>query len=335
MVKVGVIGLGMMGNVHLDAYAKRDDAEVIAISDKSPKLLSGEARTQGNIEGQDENTFDYDSVRKYDEGMDLINDPEVELVDVCLPTPLHFQYASAVLDAGKHLMVEKPLERNSEQAFELAKRAENAKGLAMVGMCLRFWPGWTWLKEQVEQGTYGKVLFAQFRRVATHPGGNFYLNGEMSGGAILDLHIHDTDFVQHCFGRPEAVTSFGYSNRTSEPDHVVTHYHYDNGPQVVAEGSWAMHSTFPFNMQFTVNFEEATAVYDLAAENTLTLYHGDEPQVVPLDEAMGYDFEIGYFLDCIGKGEAPTTVTLEDGAWAVKIVEAERESILSGKRISL
>ncbi len=126
----------------------------------------------------------------------------------------------------------------------------------------------------------------------------------------LDLHIHDTDFVQFCFGMPKAVTSFGYSKITNQPDHVFTHYHYDDVPLVVAEGSWAMADGFSFNMQFTVNFEQATAVYDLQTPHPLMLYQkGHPPQAVPVENTMGYDLEIDYFLKCIQSGKRSIVVT--------------------------
>ena len=106
MVNVGVIGLGMMGATHLDAYAKRDDVAVVAVSDADPDKLSGKKAAGGNIEGQAQGGVDLSKASKYAEGMALIDDPQVELVDICLPTPMHMDYALAVLKAGKHLLVD-------------------------------------------------------------------------------------------------------------------------------------------------------------------------------------------------------------------------------------
>jgi len=120
MIKVGVIGIGMMGSTHLDIYSRLKQARVVAISDIDPDKLSGKARAKGNIEGQAQGLFDMAAVRKHDEGMKLIADEEVELVDICLPTPLHMKYARAALKAGKHVMVEKPLARTRREADILA-----------------------------------------------------------------------------------------------------------------------------------------------------------------------------------------------------------------------
>jgi len=107
-------------------------------------------------------------------------------------------------------------------------------------MCLRFSPEWVWLQKAIRTGTYGQVLAARFRRVAEPPawGQKNFFNGAESGGGLFDLHIHDTDFVQYCFGRPEAVFSTGYSKMSGAIDHVVTQYQFASGPIVHAEGSW-------------------------------------------------------------------------------------------------
>jgi predicted dehydrogenase len=336
MINVGVIGLGMMGLTHLDVYAKRSDVNVVAISDKDPQRLSGKTRAVGNVEGQAQGSFDLSRAKAYEEGMELIKDKSVELVDICLATPLHVEYAIAALRKGKHVLVEKPLARTSKDAQRLAKRAAKAKGFAMCAMCMRFWPGWTWLKEAVDNKTYGRVLSASFKRLATMPSGAFYANGALSGGAILDLHLHDADFVQFVFGKPAAVWSRGYSKTSGEIDHILTHYLFEGEgapPLITAEGSWAMAAPYEFRMQYTVNFDDATAVFDLLSPTPLVLYRNGQKETVPLASEMGYDLEIGYFLDCIAKGERPSVVTMDDAADAVRLIEAEAKSVANGKPV--
>jgi predicted dehydrogenase len=338
MINVGVIGLGMMGQTHLDVYAKRGDVKVVAISDRDPERLSGKVRAAGNVEGQAQGAFDLSRATAYAEGMDLIKDKSVDLVDICLATPLHVEYAIAALRKGKHVLVEKPLARTFKDAQKLAKAAAKAKGMAMCAMCMRFWPGWTWLKEAVEKQTYGSIRSASFKRLATMPPGAFYANGELSGGAILDLHLHDADFVQFVFGMPAAVFSRGYSKTSGAIDHVTTQYLYEGDgatPLIAAEGTWAMAGPYEFRMQYTANFDRATAVFDMLSPTPLVLYHDGQKETIALPAAMGYELEIGYFLDCITKGERPTTVTLEDAANAIKLIEAEAKSVQTGKIVRL
>lgn len=332
MVRAGVIGLGVMGTTHLDAYRNVSGVEVVAVADRDESRLRGDHQSRGNIDGQAEGGFDLSSAKKYTEGTDLIRDPDVDLVDICLATPLHAQFAIEALQAGKHVLIEKPFARTSEEAKRILDVAAKSKGQAMCAMCMRFWPGWDWLKEAADSGRYGKVRSAVFRRVGSHPGGPFYSNGELSGGAILDLHIHDADFVQHLFGVPEAVTSHGYKKNTDHVDHVTTVYHYPDGPHVVAEGGWAMAEGFAFTMTYCVNFENATAVFDISKEQPLMLYEpGKEPAAVKVGPGMGYVSQLAYFVDCITSGRAPKRVTLQDAAQSILLIEAEAQSVETGK----
>ena len=336
MVNVGVIGLGMMGNTHLDAYSKLSNANVVAIADTDPDRLTGKTKAEGNVEGQAQGDFDFGSARQYSEGMQLIADEDVQLVDICLITPLHCEFALAALEAGKHVLIEKPLARTYEQAQQIVDAARKAKGLAMPAMCMRFWPGWDWAKEAVDKNAYGKVLSASFRRVAEHPGGPFYSDGARSGGALLDLHIHDTDFVQHCFGLPKAVFSRGYRTVSGAVDHLVTNFIYDDVPMVVAEGGWAMPQGFGFSMSYTINFEQAFAEFTYDGQSRVKLIEvGQEPRQIEFGAEMGYDREIAYFLQCIEQGEAPSRVTLEDAAASIRIAEAQAQSIDQSESVSL
>ena len=92
---------------------------------------------------------------------------------------------------------------------------------------------------------------------------------------------------------------------------------------------------FVFNMSYSANFEKATAVFDSAAEHALTVFRDGQSQPIELDPTMGYTFELQYFVNCIEKNEKPKIVTLADGRNTVKIVEAEVESVQSGKRIEV
>ena len=336
MIKVGVAGLGMMGSTHLDVYSRLSDVEVVAVADKVPELRNGNKQAGGNIEGQAQGGFDFERVRQYEDAIQLIEDPELDVVDICLTTPLHRQFATAALEAGKHVLIEKPLALSSENARQLAEVAADAPGLSMCCMCMRFWPGWTWLKDAVESGEYGNVLSANFRRLTQHPGGEFYSDASQCGGAILDLHIHDTDFIHHLFGVPESVTSIGYNQVTKGIDHVFTTYEYPHIPIVTAEGSWAMAPGFGFQMQYQVNFERGTASYNLAESEPLTFTEpGKSSKTIPIDSEMGYYYELQYFLDCIKSGRSIERVTLQEAADSIRIVEAEAESVRLKHPVSL
>jgi predicted dehydrogenase len=337
MVRVGVVGLGMMGLTHLQVYRSRSDVEIAAICDSDPDRLSGKVKAAGNVEGQAMSSVSsLEGTQRCSDIYQLIGNQDIDLVDICLPTDMHIRFGCEVLQAGQHLMIEKPLARTSADAMRLVEAAEQAKGNTFVGHCMRFWPGWTWLHQAIQEQRYGKVYGAKFQRLVNHPGGPFYSDGARSGGAALDLHVHDTDFIQFCFGMPKAVTSFGYCKITTEADHLITHYEYDDVPLVIAEGSWAMTDGFTFNMGFTVNFEDATAVYDIARPAPLVLYEkGQPPAEIPVSPVMGYDLEIEYMLQCIHEGRRPSVVTARDAMNTLRIIEAETASVRTGRRVAI
>lgn len=334
-IRVGIVGMGFMGLTHLDAYTKQDGVEVVALADRDTDRLSGKTKAGGNIEGAAEGGFDFSKAKQYTDADELFADPDVDAVDICLPTPAHVPFGLKAIASGKHVLIEKPLARNYADAMKLVEAAEASDKVVMPAMCMRFWPGWTWLKKAVDEQTYGKVLGATFRRVASHPKGGFYADGAANGGAALDLHIHDSDFIQHLFGMPKAVNSVGYSNKTDEVDHIITHYQTDQAAMVSAEGAWAMADGFAFRMQFIVNFEHATATFSSDADPAMMLAQDGENTPIELDPGMGYDHEIGYFLACIRAGKRPETVTMRDAANAVRLVEAEVQSVRSGQPVAL
>jgi predicted dehydrogenase len=333
MLNVGVIGIGGMGTTHLDAYVKIEGAQVVAVADPIEERRAGRKSAKGNIKGQAEGGHDFSTFAQYDEGLKLIADPDVALVDICVPTPLHGHFVRAALAAGKHVLTEKPFALTGAEADQLVEAGEKAKGVLMCALCMRFWPAWVWLKQAIDQQTYGKVLAAHFRRVAQHPGVSFYCDGDACGGGILDLHVHDTDFVQYCFGMPEAVFSRGYAKPTNRIDHVTTHFLYPDVPVVVAEGGWAMARGFGFQMQYTVNFEHATAVFDIAADDQLKLIADGEVSAVSVPAGMGYEHELRYLVDCITNGTRPTRADAASAARTVHLVEAEVASIAAGQPV--
>jgi predicted dehydrogenase len=335
MIRVGIIGLGMMGGMHYRAWREIGGVEVVAVADADPRRAAGDLSTSwSNLPGAAKQ-LDMSGIRGTTNPRKLIAMGEVDLVDVCVPTPAHARLAVAALKAGKHCVCEKPLARTARQARQIAAAAHNAKGFCLPAMCVRFWPQWAWLAEAVRGGQYGKVLDANFRRVGSMPPG-WFADGRLSGGAILDLHLHDTDFVKFAFGKPEAVQSFGRVGKTGCIDQLVTHYMYgDGGPVVTAEGSWAMSAGFPFRMDYTVNFERATAEYVMLREQPLVIYQDGQATPHACEGADGYHNELAYMARCVATGEAPSIITAADAAESIEIVEAEARSIRTGRRVKV
>ncbi|MDB6129999.1 MAG: Oxidoreductase domain protein [Verrucomicrobiales bacterium] len=323
--------MGFMAMTHLKAYAQLKNARIVALFNPSGKNLDGDfSRVAGNVGTNEPFRLSMEGIRTYTQFSEFLADGEIDVVDICAPTPSHPELAIAALRSGKHVLCEKPLARTSKIASSIVTAAGKASGFFMPAMCIRFWPEYAWLKEQIQSGQHGRVLAARFRRVTEPPGWgqHNFLNGSRSGGALLDLHIHDTDFIHYCFGKPERVYSSGYSKLSGAIDHVVTQYEYPS-TIVSAEGTWAMTPGFGFNMSYTVVFENATVDFDIArgAEALKLFVAGKPAEIIELKQADGYVQELAYFLSCIEKNERPLRVTAQDALDAIVICEAEEESI--------
>jgi predicted dehydrogenase len=336
-VNIAVVGLGFMGVTHLRAYQKISNARIVAVCGTHRLPENGVLRgVAGNIKTTDAIHLG-SGVKIYRQFDELLADPAVELVDICTPTPFHAAQAIAALKSGKHVLCEKPLARTSGDARRILKASVSAKGFLMPAMCMRFWPGWNELKQMVVKKSHGKVLAASFRRVSQMPEWSFrntYAGGD-AGGALYDLHIHDADFVNFLFGRPQSVFSSGIVGRNNAINHVVTQYHYPGGPVVQAEGSWLLASGF--NMSFTVNFEHATLSFDFARSgDTLQLNEtGKKIRTLKCKAGDGYAAEIKYFVDCVAHGKSPQIVTAKDALTALLMCEAEEKSVRRGVVVKL
>jgi predicted dehydrogenase len=338
-LKVGIIGLGSMGSTHLDIYSKIKEVEVIAIADSIQSRLDGSSKAEGNISGQAEGGVTGLSAIKYLDGMELIENTDIDIVDICVGTDLHFTFVEAALSKGKHVLVEKPLARIYDEAKKIIQLAEQSSKYVMSAMCLRYWPAWVFLKEAIDSNAYGKCLSLNFKRQTSFPGGAFYSDHNQCGGALLDLHVHDTDFVNYCLGLPEAVFSQGYKGPSGGIDHIATHYIYnqsDLSPLVSSEGSWTMQEGYGFNMSYTANFENGTLSYLLEQDETLKLFRsGSEPESINLKEGMGYEFEIRTFVDEILSGNSTNLDLLRQASETVAIMEAEKTSIETCSLVSI
>ncbi|MCH2102405.1 MAG: Gfo/Idh/MocA family oxidoreductase [Planctomycetes bacterium] len=325
---VGIVGLGFMGQTHLGAYQRADEAgfgnKLVAVCDADPERRAGKAPAAGNFDTDAaEDLFDPAEVKGYEDPAELFADPSVDVVSICTPTDSHVDLAIAALEAGKHVLVEKPVAITAEEVARLAEVDARTDALCMPAMCMRFWPAWAWLAERVREGTFGAVRAAAFQRLGTRPGGGggFYEDDSRTGGALVDLHIHDADFIRWVFGTPDELRS------TGSTAHLTTLYRYLDGPShVVAEGGWDHTPGSPFRMRYVVIFDEATADFDLGREQQLMLAKDGEFEVIEVEDINGYDGEVRHLLNAINTGSA-LGATIGEAAGLAEMLEAEREAL--------
>lgn len=340
MIRVGLIGAGFIGRNHYNQYEKLSDrSRVVALCDKQAERRAGDwSHVGGNLGDKHGTKRNLGDVKPYVNWQDLVADPDVDLVDICCPTPLHKDIVLAALQAGKHVLCEKPMALSVEDCNEMLAAAKQARGQFMIAQCVRFWPEYVYLSTIFKKSHFGALKALHLRRHAETPNyslGNWILDPKLSGGAIMDFHIHDVDYALHLLGRPAAVTAQGTTGTNGSIDRVHSTWHYEPVRVVQIEGYWDMQTGFGFNMGFTAVFEQAAIVWDMRTGVPLTAYrNGQEPETPEMPVGGdGYFGEIDYFLSCIEHRNAPTLCTPKESRDAVAIALAEKKSILTHQQV--
>ena len=336
-VKAGIIGLGFMGTTHFRIHEQLGKSEIIAVADVDEKKIMGDwSSVVGNIGNSDNSKpVDMSGIKTYSDAMGLIDNPEIDMVDICVPTYLHEKYSVAALRSGKHVLCEKPIGRTFLEAKRITAEAEKSDKFFMNGLCVRHWPEYRHAYKLYTSGKLGKVISATFKRVSPSIHGtawqDWFMKSELSGSALLDLHLHDTDLVRYFFGRPASVTSFGVKGFRSDEgvDHVVTNYDFGDGSLLIAEGGWDPAKTTPFEMSFQIVCEKGTI--RLSELGYKVMYEDgtiEEPKPASEKLPTGWHVEIDYFLSSILNGTKPnkylSTAEMRD---SMAIIEAEELSI--------
>ncbi len=329
MLKVAVLGAGFMGSTHVRAFAKLPDVQIVGVSSRSAEKAASLAR-EVNAE-------------PFDDALALATHPDADAVSVTLPTNLHKDYVVAALQAGKHVLVEKPMALTVAECDEMVAAAEKNDRLLMVAHVLRFWPEYLAVADFLKRGELGKPLSATASRFIEPPGwADWFKNPDWTGGAVLDLHIHDLDTLNWLFGEPKSLYSQGRQGAYGGWDQAMTLMDYGE-VKAFAEGNALMPKGYPFTMTLAVRCEKGNVEYTLRAGgeqvdsaadgiNALMIYEsGKEPRPLQSLDGDGYADEVAYFVQCVQRGQHPQRGTPQQGRLAVKTALAARQSIQSSQ----
>ena len=267
------------------------EAELVAICDVRPEQMDK-----------------YTNYRKYTDFDEMLDKEEIDILDICLPTYLHVDFAVKAMEKGINVICEKPIslkEEDVKRAYDTAE-ANNVK--FMIAQVLRFWPEYEFVKSCYETGKYGKLLSGVMSRLGSMPKWSFddwMRDVNRSGLVPYDLHIHDLDFVVWAFGKPNNDTM--RRAKKENQDYIAGIYDYDDF-FIMVESSWYTSSDFTFKSGFRFQFEDALLEY---TDAKLTIYEANGETVmfnVSDDKSMGdiglpstnaYENEIEYFMNCV------------------------------------
>jgi predicted dehydrogenase len=331
MIRVGIIGLGYMGRMHYRCWQAQPGAQVTAVCEANPDVLAAAGTAvKGNVGGAAD-SIDLASLQVFHDLDSLLRSGAVDAVSITLPTFLHADTTARCLDAGIHVLCEKPMALDVASCDRMIAAAERSGKILQIGHCIRFWPEYEYARDAVRSGIYGKPIAASLRRYSALPGwspDSWFADEARSGGQPLDLHIHDTDYVHHVFGMPESVTTVADPQQT----YMATQYHYKGGPAIVAESTWRMAQGFSFEMSFVVVLEKATILYDLTRT---PMFRVIPETAVILPPGDGYSREIDHFARAVAGEAVESVITPFEARETIRLVLAEKQSAREGKPITL
>jgi UDP-N-acetylglucosamine 3-dehydrogenase len=323
-MRVGVVGAGFIGAIHLGAYANMPEVEVVGVADTRPETAAAGAAVVG--------------ARAYSSYEDLIAAEDVDVVDVCLPTAYHRDLALEAARAGKHLILEKPIARNLEDAEAIIGAFDGDSQRLFVGHVVRFFPEYARIQAMIEAGDLGTVGVARTSRRSPFLTGwnDWYADWRMSGGVLLDLVIHDFDFLRWSLGEVERVYARGVLGREyNRLDYALVTLRFEGGAIAHIEGQWGYPG--PFNYSIEVAGSRALVTVDSTEPSSLQLLGGDLGPGESPDVVTGkspFQTELEHFIRCIASGEEPA-VDARDAYEALRIGLAATESVMTGRPVTL
>lgn len=300
-MKIGILGTGF-GSYHAKLYHNMEGVELIKIFGRNPEKLA-QLEKELKVKG----TCDID---------EIIHDPAIDLIDICLPTKEHMHYIIEALKAGKHVFCETPLCYNREEA-RLIQEAEQVYGKhVFVDLFVKFTPEYQLIREAINKNTYGALKAISIIRNTPPIWGPLGLDK-----IILDLMLHDLDLAIWFLGKPSDKQVYGVTGKQGEAC-VKALLSYPNAVAVI-EASSMMPKAYPFTVACEAIFDNVSLEYREAFTpdgivRSCTLYNEDGKQVLNLEGHDPYELAIRHVLECC-REEKETILDTASAATAIKL----------------
>lgn len=300
MLKIGLVGVGGISGEHIPVWEAMEHVELSAICDIRPERMER-----------------YPKKHKYIDFNEMLEKENIDILDICLPTYLHADFAVKAMEKGIHVICEKPVSLKKEDVERVYSSAKKMNVKFMVAQVLRFWPEYELIKEIYDTGKYGMLLSGYMSRLGTCPKwswDNWMKDPSRSGLVPYDLHVHDLDFMVYAFGQPISVQS--HRSKRPEQDYISAVYNYKDF-FITAEAAWYA-APLPFSAGFRFQFEDALITY---VDGKCVVYQNDDTILdlsagevggtgsLNLPRTNAYANEIHYFTDCVLTGKFPDRIS--------------------------
>jgi UDP-N-acetylglucosamine 3-dehydrogenase len=336
-LKVGLIGAGAISRVHLEAYVRSQRVEAMAVADPDEEARAAIAERYGIIK------------EAYGDEAELLADESVEVVDICTPHHLHHRQAMAALEAGKHVIVEKPIALTLEQADEMMAKAEAGKGRLFCALSQRMYPAHLKAKELIEEGEIGKpflgivnVLGDELVRM-NDPESWKGDPERAGGGALFDTGYHAIYMLQHFLGNATSVVASTQRLVVEAPkkadDTSVVALEMGEGRMGSICVTYAATGTEWSEARFIVGSKGSLQILDGDEEMPLAGFQDKEFIPLPVHNPpnvneYGIARTLEHFLECIDTG-AEADITLSEARAALATTLAAYESSKTGRRVEV
>lgn len=347
-LKIGVIGVGSIAGLHLKSYAKNPRVDLVAVADLNAERAASVAKQWG-------------ATNHYDNATALLADPAVEAVSICTWNDSHAELAIAAIEAGKHVLVEKPMSKSWGEASELQRVAEASGKVLQVGFVRRHSANARILKQFIDAGDLGEIYYAKASAIrrAGNPGGWFANKAISGGGPLIDIGVHVIDLCWYLMGSPKVVAVSGNtyeklgnrSNITSLPRYTVSDYdpnlndvedlanamvRFDNGASMMIDVSFSLHvkedsfSVAVFGDKGGAELEPELSISTERMNTVLNISPQISSSTFDLDD--GFDSEINHFVSA-ALGEIKTLAPAWHGAEIQRILDGVYESAALGREV--
>lgn len=302
---VGVIGVGSMGYNHVRIYSELENANLVAISDMVRGTLdkvSKEFNTVGYV--------DYDNILQID---------DIEVVNICVPTVFHHDVVMRAIEAGKNVLVEKPIASKLNEAEEMIKAAEDAGVTLATGHVERFNPAVRVAKKLIDEGAIGEVVTANSKRLGPFP------PRIRDVGVAIDLAIHDIDIFNYLFNSRANTVFANMSSKLKNcefEDHAEIMTKYDSGVLSILETNWLT----PYKKrQLNITGIDGIISVDYGNQTVTLFKENNQVEDIKVENKEPLKEELRSFVDCV-QNNIPPEVSGKDGYEALRIVDAAMTS---------